>query len=90
MGLLRQPCPVPPVQARVQGGGGVLGGGPLGGVAPHRQANQGHTEVQGPVELSGEKDAGCSYGGSGVHSYWRGCGGARRLVDGGLRGRIRP
>lgn len=52
MRFLRQQLYFPPVQELVQRGEGILRDGTFVGVAPHLKAHQGHTDVQGPVELA--------------------------------------
>lgn len=49
--LLGQQLDFPPVQELVQRGKGILRDGAFVSVTPHLQAHQGHTDVQGPVEL---------------------------------------
>lgn len=51
VGFLWQQFDFPPVEELVQGGEGILGDGTFVGVAPNLQTHQGHTDVQGPVEL---------------------------------------
>lgn len=61
VGLLRQKLDLPPVQKLVQRSEGVLCDGTLVGIAPHLQAHQGHPDIQGPVELEGQKNVGNCY-----------------------------